>query len=737
MNKNLLILFLSLTMFWSCSDDKIPVDADDNFITSVILTVDSKTYDATIENNVITVTVPYNVSLDGASASFVYTQSAEIYPNPQSITNWNEERVFRVVSYNGDERQYTYRVIKDEIREEGDVVLKTEAEIQAFGEKGTSVINGNLTIGTNDGEDITNLNGLENLKEVTGSITILDSYKGTDLTGLDNLKSIGGFTIGSSEQFSEIPLYLFSLNSIENITGDVNVFTNSLELVDFKSLPKVDGSVNIGSSSLKSITADKLEEVTGDFTVSCKTGNVSGGAITEFSIPAITTIGGTLSGSYFAELKTIYFPKLQIAGAIIFEELPFSVNNINFPDITYINGDLTFTSYTTYQYIGDITTGNTALKSFDGFGNLRKLTGTMTLTAFTEADNTPNVSNATIGNIYLERMESLAVLDLSNSQFIAPDGSEESRVKFSWMPIGKITGSKTMNCSFLFENCDLYTYDGLPKFENIESVVGLYVGQAYKQNYSNFVLSSDLKRIQKYLQIDLCTTSTDTTVDMPDLTEVGDYVYISAVPDGIMFSINMPSLVSTGGQFYVGAYGIKDFDLSSLKEVSTSITSTKLAVDVLFDMEKDFELGYGLNLCFRRGTDISLNSLEKVGGKGMSIYTPYRKTESLSFPNLQSVSCELKLLGSSSTTLSDIAFSNLTSCPKITISTFKNLTDFSTFGTLFTNGQISNTSDWSVSGCAYNPTYEDMKAGKYTPTSTTAQAKLNTSSKNTTRKRTN
>lgn len=40
--------------------------------------------------------------------------------------------------------------------------------------------------------------------------------------------------------------------------------------------------------------------------------------------------------------------------------------------------------------------------------------------------------------------------------------------------------------------------------------------------------------------------------------------------------------------------------------------------------------------------------------------------------------------------------------------------DFSIFGKFINDGQIT-TDKWSVTRCAYNPTYEDMKAGRYKP----------------------
>ena len=135
-NFNLLFGLFFGILAVGCSDkNEIPVDADDNFITSVVLSVNDKTYDAVIENNTITMTVPYTVSLDGAKASFIYTPSAKIFPDPTSITDWNTERTFRVTSFNGATNDYTYVVVKDEIRSEGDVELKKNSEVAA-----TSVI---------------------------------------------------------------------------------------------------------------------------------------------------------------------------------------------------------------------------------------------------------------------------------------------------------------------------------------------------------------------------------------------------------------------------------------------------------------------------------------------------------------------------------------------------------------------------------------------------------------------
>ena len=192
----------------------------------MVLSVNDKTYDAVIENNTITMTVPYTVSLDGAKASFIYTPSAKIFPDPTSITDWNTERTFRVTSFNGATNDYTYVVVKDEIRSEGDVELKKNSEVAAFIESGVTIIKGNLIIGSDaeNAENISDISGLSIIKEVEGTITIKNSYTGGTLTGLDNITKIGGLSIGSEENpAANETLEMVSMTKLNEVTGNIHV----------------------------------------------------------------------------------------------------------------------------------------------------------------------------------------------------------------------------------------------------------------------------------------------------------------------------------------------------------------------------------------------------------------------------------------------------------------------------------------------------------------------------------
>ena len=118
-------LVATVAMFAACSDkdEPKPDDADDNFITDFSLTKDGQTYTAEINGENMTVTIPYTVDLDGATANVRCTPSAKILPDPATVHDWNNERVFRVISYSGKSREYTYLLNRADISQCGDVTL--------------------------------------------------------------------------------------------------------------------------------------------------------------------------------------------------------------------------------------------------------------------------------------------------------------------------------------------------------------------------------------------------------------------------------------------------------------------------------------------------------------------------------------------------------------------------------------------------------------------------------------
>ena len=339
-------MLLSLFFLGACdkNDEIIPEDADENFITSVVMTVDGKSYTADITDNTVTITVPYTVSLNNAEVEFKYTTSATIIPDPETVTDWDNERTFRVTSYNGDAREYTYKVVKSEIESDGDVELKTTEEVASFAATKTTVVKGNLIIGSDaeEAEKITDISALASLKEVTGNIVIRNSYNGADLTGLENIVSAGGLQVGSADVASKATeLHMISMKALETLSGDISVYNDQVTYVLFEKLATIEGSVMFNASSLQSFEFPVLTTVGQDLNLQgLNEENTAAGSIASLEIPELTSVGGVLSVNNLAKLTSMSFLKLKETGGLDFHTVPVMLETINLPEIETVNGSI-------------------------------------------------------------------------------------------------------------------------------------------------------------------------------------------------------------------------------------------------------------------------------------------------------------------------------------------------------------------------------------------------------------
>ena len=132
----------------ACSEEKTELPwGSDNYIVSFSLTTGADTYPAVIRDGRITVSIPYNVSLEGAQVSYELCEHASIYPDPATVADWNQEWQFLVSSYdNQNDRTYLYTVERTDIATDGSLTLRTQAEVDAFARSGINTVEGNLTI---------------------------------------------------------------------------------------------------------------------------------------------------------------------------------------------------------------------------------------------------------------------------------------------------------------------------------------------------------------------------------------------------------------------------------------------------------------------------------------------------------------------------------------------------------------------------------------------------------------
>jgi hypothetical protein len=152
-------------------------------------------YAATIIGNNINVTVPTDVSLTGSTAICQTSEYATISPDPTTITDWDQAQQIVVTSKNNTPRTYSYTVTKSDISAEGVMILRTQADVNAFAAKKVAVLDGSLMIGEKDASGVTDsikdISALNTLRQVSGSLTIGNSFAGKDLKGLSNLTDVG------------------------------------------------------------------------------------------------------------------------------------------------------------------------------------------------------------------------------------------------------------------------------------------------------------------------------------------------------------------------------------------------------------------------------------------------------------------------------------------------------------------------------------------------------------------
>ena len=692
--KQIFIAFLSVIALYSCSEkEDIPADADDNFITKVTVSVAGETYSAVIASDTITVTVPYTVSLNGASATVEFTPSAKIMPDPATISDWDTERTFRITSFNGQAHDYTYLVIKDEIRSKGNVELKTPAEIVSFAATGTSIIKGDLVIGSDsdNAEEIKDISALGMLKEIEGNIIIRNSYTGGTLTGLDNITKIGGLSIGSEENpAANETLEMVSMTKLNEVTGNIHVYNNGVKFVQFDLLKAIEGDFVISSSTLTTLQIPELINVGGALNIF----GMGKGAISTLVFPKVQTVKNSLSINEISTLKSISFPELIETGSINFSSLPIEFEKLSMPKLSVVNGDCFIIS----NYIqGDLfsTTGNVSLTNLDEMSKLATVTGILSICYFDELSSLSNLKSLKrIGSLKLEKLINCSSpIDISDAVFSAKD-SEESIIRIS-------------ECKKLQK---LITKDDL---SNVSVDI-----DAWANNYVDF----NFKKVKK-----LSYTTPDKKVFTLPIEEVhGDFYFGAGMKSGIIANnlkfvdgymhlkisvmvsnLEFSKLEKIGGQFFMeGTLNTPKMvhNFSNLKSICCN-SNPSYAKEGKWSTN---DLPYG-GLDIRSTTTYELFPvLEKVGGAGITIHG----FSAFSCPELVTIAGSLSADAASKLTSFDMP--KLKSLSGVNLVRLTAFSDFSMFEAFIRDNQITEP-NWIVSGCKYNPTYQDMIDGKYKP----------------------
>ena len=688
-------MLLSLFFLGACdkNDEIVPEDADENFITSVVMTVDGKSYTADIADNTVTITVPYTVSLNNAEVEFKYTTSATIIPDPETVTDWDNERTFRVTSYNGDAREYTYKVVKSEIESDGDVELKTTEEVASFAESKTTVVKGNLIIGSDaeKAEKITDISALASLKEVTGNIVIRNSYNGADLTGLDNIVSAGGLQVGSTDVASKATeLHMISMKALETLSGDISVYNDQVTYVLFEKLATIEGSVMFNASSLQSFEFPVLTTVGQDLNLQgLNEENTAAGSIASLEIPELTSVGGVLSVNNLAKLTSMSFLKLKETGGLDFHTVPVMLETINLPEIETVNGSIIMEANMEAPPTGSfVPQRNDVLLAFGGMDKLTTVKGQIKIKNFTALKQLPDWSKiTTLGSITLDYLEDVnGTLMLPNARFETFGETAPQIEIISKMLLTKIeTAEDLSNVNFVVKQIQNFVFPEI-NFKSINDFT--YTPTSVKDNP---VIIPTIQHVHGNLEME--GNITNQNVEFPDLEIIDGYGYIQKFETG---SVTMSALKEVGGQFYISGYP-NGCDLPLLSKVCCSASPVY------------YEEGEGSLAITLQGKSLVLPELLHVGGEGLFV----NRATGITCDKLQTIDGALQIKSATSLSQETFSMKKLETLHGVVFDGLTKFTDYTFFGKFIENGMITE-ENWSVTKCGYNPDFQDMKDKKYT-----------------------
>ncbi|MCD8260554.1 MAG: hypothetical protein LUD15_02900 [Bacteroides sp.] len=236
------------------------------------------------------------------------------------------------------------------------------------------------------------------------------------------------------------------------------------------------------------------------------------------------------------------------------------------------------------------------------------------------------------------------------------------------------------------------------------------------------------------------------TLELPKLVQLKGDLSLTLFTE--LNRLNLSALESINNLSFTSLYTIASIDLPALKNIEGTLTLSRVeSLKELKCPELTFckTLSFGGNIgqysnllsvvevpklekvnsininsfCYGSLQELTFPQLKEVHGS-FSVTTSHDvqgspvNIESLEAPLLATIDGDLTIAANSTrpcNSLHTLNFSFLTSVKgRVTISNQSILNNFETFKNLIPHIEASN---WSVSNCAYNPTYQDMEEGRY------------------------
>lgn len=708
-----MLYIIGLLALSGCSDGNTDCRLSaENRIVSFSLVSGTVTYDATITDDRITVSVPYNISLADASASVVLSEAAAVRPEPATISDWDQEWLFLVTSADGEnDRIYRYSVDHTDIASAGSLTLRTQREVDDFGAGGFNVVEGDLVLGgkTDTDDPIENLDRLAAIHTVRGALVVTEACRVKDLGGLSGLVSCGSLAVGAADAPHPV-MQDIDIPTLEEVAGDLQIFGASLRTIHLNALQRVAGGVYIGSERLAEFMTDELTEVGGDFTL-CGTlsdKSAASSPCNQLFLPKLARAGGTVTLSHFdglsglatsfealhsvggvcyehlAKANTFELPQLENSGAIRLDDCPLlrsivlprlaaaaslsvegcpAVRETNFAALERIDGDVCLRTLPGIEDFGLL------------FPCLASVGGDLTLDDLPSLSGTVDFSQCTFAS---GSMVSL--------RFVSVPKIEEIRG-------GEFGGSLTLDASPIANQPEKMPF-GIIGFREVGTlrIVGFTAVET---------LSLPVVRCEN-LYIENCGSQSSFDLSLPNLSDVrGTLLLRNCGKYGAENRASFPVLEHIGRQLslYVRGSAFSAFEFPSLETVGNGEHLSD-------DSSSDYAFYTMPSGC--AGAFV-MPKLRRVNGN-MLVSTwnsTTDKTDAFEFPSLETVTGNL-FIGHDrypNRSVGSLGFPSLVEAGAIYIGNLKSVTDFSTFRRVISRLSADT---WRVENCGANPTYEQM-----------------------------
>lgn len=690
-------LVVSAVSFSSCSEtEDFDYAGEDNYITKLSVTADDVTYYAAIANDEVVLTVPANISLLGAAVDYTISEKATISPDPTEKEDWGVEDLFVVTSYSELRRSYTYRVVREDLSATGNVILNTQSELEAFAAQGNSTIDGNLSIGTATSEDdpITSLASLSSIKSIAYNLTIESGYMGVDLDGLHNLEVAGNININDADLLESV--YLPSLKSVGT---SLNFTADNLVSIDIDQLTYIGGAFTMKSNLIDHSSFENLAYVGGAMTFNGGSASAANSPMERIQFPSLTTVDGAMTLGYWSKVYVFEMPKLEKVGGVMTFQTWASIEEVELPLLTSAGG-VAFNTVTS-----SLSASLPELKTLDGVLTLNS--------AGITSISTPKLES--VGGVFYIYA---ACTKLTSFDFSSLEHVYQLNIRSTVM-----TGLKDYFPALKTVDDFLYLYS-CTAFDGDLDVSGMSIGTLYIFG-SSFTNMTAIKGDDHF---------------EGKLTIYAPLATVTEFPNIEFKSIR--SLAITSGTSTTYFSGV--IDLKNVEVVTEDLTFTSCTYATGINCEKLTHAGsIALTAC-NNVTSISFPALEEVTGfdttAGNFTYSVSSSIQELNLPNLVSVDGnfsmtlvnstapitkigfeKIKTIGGTLTMsghstsianpyFNDLStFSTLESVGGVSITMFSSLADFSGLSGIFSAFDGS----WTVSGCSYNPSLQNMLDEEY------------------------